>query len=630
MNLHNHSSHTTIVHSLQRTISIQKLKKQLLHKGESRNQYSKRLSQYNSLEINSNDNNSSLDFNNECPGGDSCINLLQIQRLLTKINKLKAKIRDITKLNSFFVFTLNQKNNMYKTLFEENNAIKKSLKSKEHHSSFIPQIINQCQPIPSSMPMTEKPILKKSNLCSSTVNNLNKSEIKNRIPYSSAQIISYFQKDQQNNKQMSPILHSNHYDEVIKLSHKTSKHQFQRTTISFLSMTIDQIKAIENTENMEFIKSLIQSEDYFVSKLKNEKDEFLIDFNESLRTLMKDYIQLLKLITRIRQFHQCGVDLVYTLFNSKTPQVLLDNTCKLLECERAMLYIHEPISDLLEGYSSATTKRNHFKLSKTKGIIGMVYSKGEKIKIDDTALDVRFKNEDELKEKGYRIRNLFCYPLIDINGSTFGVLEGINKKGRFFSSDDEEFMVLLSKISSVVLHNKKNTDQNLRQIERLEKIIKFSNDIRGIQDRYKLMEITESVLASLFTSGSALFVFVSDGIIKHYSRKFPSIDKIGIINLVIKKKECHGCNKARRCKYYNTLVDLEASDSLITYPIMYNDECLAVAQISLRERISEITLKPKENDMKLLGLIKSCIIEWHLDNKISPSITQINDEVINC
>ena len=50
--------------------------------------------------------------------------------------------------------------------------------------------------------------------------------------------------------------------------------------------------------------------------------------------------------------------------------------------------------------------------------------------------------------------------------------------------------------------------------------------------------------------------------------KFYGYNNLGIAYYVFNKKICHGCIKATSCQYYNVLVDIHANDSMVTYPIL--------------------------------------------------------------
>ena len=581
---------------------------------------------------------------NECPGGDSCVNFKKVKALEYQIKKLKMTLADLTKLNDYFVFTINQKDEMYRSLIKENTSIKNTIllnsmtdnrsyrmitKSKENSKSDVITMNDNINDNSNLAPTT--PSIMKFN------DNENKNNISNGILSSSylnrskslkrqsvANVIENKTKQLYANtllyneeKNINNFIDSNHYDKIIEISNKSNKNKLQNSSgVSFLSLSNKRLDEIANNENLEFINRMTQSDEIFISKIRTASKEFLINLCDVLNIVIKDYQQTIRLIQRVKLFLSSSVNLVRSVLSANSPTVLLNNTCEILDCERASLFIYDTLSDMLVVHSGEGLKKNQIKVPKDKGIVGAVFMKKEKLKIDDAYQDPRFNPEVD-KKTNFKTRNLLCFPLIDKEGDTFGAIQAINKRKKHFNHDDEELMLILSRQASAILKSMMNMDENCLQISRLKMILKYSVDINQIKEISKFVLRTEELLMTLFSSASAQILFVTKlNELYHYpSKKTLSNKNLGIVNFVLRKKECHGCSKVKNCNYYNALVDIPASESLITYPIVIDNKCIGIIQAILNCDFSENLELPKDNEMSLLNVIEESFKSWYSNNR---------------
>ena len=310
-------------------------------------------------------------------------------------------------------------------------------------------------------------------------------------------------------KNINNFIDSNHYDKIIEISNKSNKNKLQNSSgVSFLSLSNKRLDEIANNENLEFINRMTQSDEIFISKIRTASKEFLINLCDVLNIVIKDYQQTIRLIQRVKLFLSSSVNLVRSVLSANSPSVLLNNTCEILDCERASLFIYDTLSDMLVVHSGEGLKKNQIKVPKDKGIVGAVFMKKEKLKIDDAYQDPRFNPEVD-KKTNFKTRNLLCFPLIDKEGDTFGAIQAINKRKKHFNHDDEELMLILSRQASAILKSMMNMDENCLQISRLKMILKYSVDINQIKEISKFVLRTEELLMTLFSSASAQILFVT-------------------------------------------------------------------------------------------------------------------------
>ena len=406
----------------------------------------------------------------------------------------------------------------------------------------------------------------------------------------------------------------NYYDYLTKLSEKSSKHKTNNyESVSFLSLTPSQLKEIKQNPNLDYLINLTTFDEQFISEIRKGKDEYLYSLCDFLHISFIDFRQIIHLISRIKVFLSISIDLVRSLLNNTSTNVLLTNICKVIECEKASLYLYDSLSDKLIVYSADGMKINTIKIEKNKGIIGYVFKTKKRLVIDDAYQDPRFDREID-SQLHYKIKNILCCPLIDSHGDIFGIIEALNKKQKRFDQDDEELMNMLSKLASIILKNTINIDDNSLQISRLMMIGLFLIDIMSITDIRKFSERTEELLIRIFLTSNIQILFVNkDNLLHNYVKNITYTNtSIGLIYLVMKKKAPHGCPKVNNCKYHNTTVDIDARENLITFPILYEEICIGVIQCTVNCDLGESSHLPGEYEMECLKLISKGFVGWYL------------------
>lgn len=532
---------------------------------------------------------------NDCSDGKDCPHLHQIQSLISQIAKQKRTIEDLTNLNDFFIYSLSQKDSMYRTLLQESNTIKATNNIGKDKLIFT----SQC--------FTNRPksvfINPKTKLSS------NASSLCNTSPKNQGQKV----KDINENQIKFSNCNSSHYDNLMRISNKTTKNNIQNSTVSFLAMSVNMLKKYENNEYVNFLQEITQSEKSFSSMIRGDDDEFASDLCDSIRNIVKDFKQMICLVLRIKLFLKSTHDLVNNMLNKNFNDIVISNASKFLNCEQALLYLYEPISDMLNVFPCDETSRT--KVSKTYGIIGHSFTRGESIKIDDTMNDLKSKSDTQRKN----IRNILCYPLKTTESEVFGVIEAANKRDYHFNNDDDELMIAFSNLVSVLLKINSRNEEHNRAVVQYERIIKYSIEIQSITNRIEFIERTESLLNLLFytTNSRVLFVNNLNGQLINKSKAFTPKHNVGIVYYIMKRKECFACWKAKNCQYYNTLIDIDSSESLVTYPVLIDHECVAVMQFVIKEQLDDKREMPKEKEMKILSLIDKCIVNWYKYNKAS-------------
>ena len=412
----------------------------------------------------------------------------------------------------------------------------------------------------------------------------------------------------------------NPYFEISSLSQRTQKHNLQNSTgISFLALSNEYLKEMTKNKNINKLYTLTLNDDLFINELQTSDKETMNNYCDIIGALVKDYICLINLIQRIKSFLEGTQALISCVEEGDSVHTLIKNTCKILNCDRASLFIHDRMTDMLVVHSAEGLKKNQIKVPKNKGVVGFVFMNKEKLKIDNAYQDSRF-NKDVDRKTGYKTRNIMCYPLIDNDGDVFGAIQAINKLGNkdsSFNNDDEELLSIFSQQASAILKNEINKNQHYIQINKLKNINSYSVQIHNIHNLKDFVNDTEKIICSMFDLSDVQILFNLNGFLYDFKKdKFLGYNNLGIVYYVYNKKICHGCIKASSCKYYNNLVDMKANDSMVTYPVLdNNNNVLCVFQISCNIPISEVGEKPKENEMMILKMFDEIICDWILNHQ---------------
>jgi adenylate cyclase len=334
--------------------------------------------------------------------------------------------------------------------------------------------------------------------------------------------------------------------------------------------------------------------------------------------LINNYKEIIKLGIRKKDFIKGINKFVDSIIDRNPSNVLIENTCNILNCDRASLIILDKVSDSLIVYSGEGIKKAQIKVPKDKGIVGACFLEGKKIRIDDAYLDKRFNKEVD-KKTNYRTRSILCYPLIDKDGECFGVIEAINKLIPPFNEDDEEFLKILAYQAGFIFKNITSNDDYKYLCLKLNIIINYDIEINYIKNKFDFTEKTEDTLLNLFNCVNAAFYFIEDNMIKRYKEKciYKYDINIGIIGKVIKSKEILTFQNIKNCTEFNSIIDMDTSEGLLTIPILNKKDNIVkgIAQVPYIGKVYQ-NGKPNENEIKFIKKFRKCAKNWIEKNTI--------------
>ena len=106
-------------------------------------------------------------------------------------------------------------------------------------------------------------------------------------------------------------------------------------------------------------------------------------------------------------------------------KMIAEAACKLLSCERASIFIHDP--DTGELWTKVALQSGEIRLPATAGIVGHAFTENRVLHVPAPYEDPRFNREVD-KRTGFVTRNILAAPMSDVNRKPIGVVQAINKR----------------------------------------------------------------------------------------------------------------------------------------------------------------------------------------------------------
>ncbi len=137
--------------------------------------------------------------------------------------------------------------------------------------------------------------------------------------------------------------------------------------------------------------------------------------------------------------------------------MLTDVTRKLLNADRASIFLHDPKTK--ELWTIVAHGVAEIRIPENKGIAGHVWDSGQILNIPEAYHDSRFDQSTD-KKTGYRTKTILAYPLTNSDEERIGVFQVINKQGEMnFNNEDVTLLqhlslFIASNIENTMLHNR--------------------------------------------------------------------------------------------------------------------------------------------------------------------------------
>ena len=375
------------------------------------------------------------------------------------------------------------------------------------------------------------------------------------------------------------------------------------------------LKKVPKSDLMREVYSLTLNDEDFVHSMRILPEEKLISYCDYIGNTIKDFEKAIKVILRLKNFLRISLKVYSSLTSEQSMKLIISNACEILDCDRSSIFTYDKYSNSLWLHSGEGIMNTNFKTPVDKGIIGLVFTKGERIKLDDAYLDERF-NKDIDQKTNYRTRTILCIPLKDNENNIIGVLESINKRNGLFTIDDEEIMEIFANQASCILNNSLLHDENFSFSSKLKATLDFAAKLAISKSYSNFSLINEEILTYYFSANlsQVLFYNKEKNCLLKVTKYEETVKKCnyGIIGYVFSHKEMIGFNSVDESIYFNNIIDLETGYPVITFPIIsqVDEEILAIVQTVYPNKLNPINNLPNDNDFNLLSYYINLCSIW--------------------
>jgi transcriptional regulator with GAF, ATPase, and Fis domain len=150
-----------------------------------------------------------------------------------------------------------------------------------------------------------------------------------------------------------------------------------------------------------------------------------------------------------------------TLDMDKLLEQMAEASIRLLDAERASVFLWDRQTKTLVGRPSLGVAGGELRIPEDSGIVGQVIRTGQPRRVD------RESGQQEIDRRvdqrlGFQTRTLLCVPLCGREGKLFGAFELINKRAGNFTDEDQTALTELATHAAVVLENTQQYEQLLK------------------------------------------------------------------------------------------------------------------------------------------------------------------------
>jgi phosphoserine phosphatase len=156
---------------------------------------------------------------------------------------------------------------------------------------------------------------------------------------------------------------------------------------------------------------------------------------------------------------------------------IAEETCNLLDAERATLFLYDAKTDELFSRVATQSEIEVIRFPAGRGIAGAVARNKACLIIPDAYADPRFNPEVD-RSTGWRTRNMLAVPMTNLEGHLVGVLEALNKRTGPFTEGDTALLTALAAQAGVALERARLLEEFLAK-RRLETEMELARDIQA-------------------------------------------------------------------------------------------------------------------------------------------------------
>jgi Nif-specific regulatory protein len=132
-------------------------------------------------------------------------------------------------------------------------------------------------------------------------------------------------------------------------------------------------------------------------------------------------------------------------------QSIVDRVAASMQADRGTLYLLDPSRQDLFSRAAHLPELSQIRLKLGQGVAGHVAQQGQPVRVPDSKHDARFFPDID-KITGYKTSSLLAVPMRDREGTLFGVLQVLNRRGggRFTDEDEKKLGQLAAEIGGAL------------------------------------------------------------------------------------------------------------------------------------------------------------------------------------
>jgi len=300
------------------------------------------------------------------------------------------------------------------------------------------------------------------------------------------------------------------------------------------------------------------------------------------QSLPEQLIELRRKVDSMQQLLDAS-STIATLDPMKATENIVTETCRILKCDRATIFLVDNITK--ELVLTVAEGAKNIRVPIGQGIAGTVAATGETINIVDAYSDSRFSSAAD-KASGYRTTTILCMAINNAEGAIVGVLQAINKLDSSFNTTDEDVMAMLATQAGVAVQNAnlyRSSESSRDKFRSLLDIIRAMQGEMGVNSL--IFTITQRTTKVIDADRCTLYLVdnVHKGLFAMQGEVNIRISmEQGIAGLVATSGQLLNIPDAYENINFNQAIDKKSgyrTKAILCMPIKSNDQVIGVIQL---------------------------------------------------
>ena len=324
-----------------------------------------------------------------------------------------------------------------------------------------------------------------------------------------------------------------------------------------------------------------------------------------------------------------------TRTESELLALIMNKIALLMAADRSTLFLKDDVSDELWTKITQGHRTIEVRLSVGQGIAGWVARTGQSLNIKDAYRDPRFNPETDSRT-GYRTESILCQPMRNQERRIIGVIQVLNKRGGYFTVDDELLLSSIAAQAAVVIENselynsmleanyelneaREALEQKVAEQDALFEIQRSINQALNLEDMVRriaertLSMVSSDVCVTTLRDDSEHVTYLLErkpGGLPDEMISARTADDEGPSALVIKRGVPYLCNDKSACITDSLLASHGVVyHSVVAVPLHSGDEVFGSLELINKRGVSETGGRAEftDTDLKFLTLLAAQI-----------------------